>query len=437
MKHLLDQDTIFAPSTAPGRAGIAVVRISGRQAGEALRALSDIVPEPRRARLAALKHPVSGELLDRSLVLWFPGPHSVTGEDVAELHLHGGRAVLAAVLGALGGMPGLRPAEAGEFTRRAFEGGKMDLAETEALADLLDADTASQRRQALRGLDHGIGQKADTWREKLIEALALAEAEIDFPDEGDVPVGLTGRAHQIAACLADELRAALAQSGGERLREGAVVVIAGPPNAGKSSFLNRVARREVAIVSPHAGTTRDMIEVAVDLGGYPATFIDTAGLRETADPVEQEALRRARDRASRADLVLWFEAPDAIGAPDASGDVPVWRVRNKSDLAPVPGLEGFTISALSGDGVSPLLSAMEVWLRDVFEPGESALITRARHRTALTEALSHLDEAGRQALPELFAEELRLSGRALGRISGRVDVEHVLDSIFLSFCIGK
>jgi len=345
--------------------------------------------------------------------------------------------VLAAVLGALGGMPGLRPAEAGEFTRRAFEGGKMDLAETEALADLLDADTASQRRQALRGLDHGIGQKADTWREKLIEALALAEAEIDFPDEGDVPVGLTGRAHQIAACLADELRAALAQSGGERLREGAVVVIAGPPNAGKSSFLNRVARREVAIVSPHAGTTRDMIEVAVDLGGYPATFIDTAGLRETADPVEQEALRRARDRASRADLVLWFEAPDAIGAPDASGDVPVWRVRNKSDLAPVPGLEGFTISALSGDGVSPLLSAMEVWLRDVFEPGESALITRARHRTALTEALSHLDEAGRQALPELFAEELRLSGRALGRISGRVDVEHVLDSIFLSFCIGK
>lgn len=464
MKHLLDQDTIFALSSAPGRAGIAVVRISGNRAGEALHALANIVPEPRRAKRAALRDPQTGELLDRGLVLWFPGPNSVTGENVAELHLHGGRAVVAGVLEALAAIPGLRPAEAGEFTRRAFEAGKMDLAETEALADLLEADTAAQRRQALRGLDHGIGRKAEAWREALIGALALAEAEIDFPDEGDVPAGLTDRAHAIAAGLAAEMRAALEQKGGERLREGAVVVIAGPPNVGKSSFLNRIARREVAIVSPYAGTTRDMLEVSVDLGGYPATFIDTAGLRKTDDPVEREALRRARERAAQADLVLWFEAPDAPGEPDVSGAAPVWRVRNKSDLGEslpsvmpglVPGIQPdvrfmdcrdkpgndtgrfFLLSAFTGDGVADLLTVLSDWLRQNFEPGESALITRSRHRAALGEALRHLEAARQQSAPELFAEELRLSGRALGRISGRVDVEDVLDAIFGSFCIGK
>lgn len=434
-------DTIFALSSAPGRAGIAVIRVSGSRAGEVLTALAGDVPVPRRATLVEIRHPVSREVLDRGLALSFPAPSSVTGEDVAEFHIHGGRASIAGVLDALGTLEGLRLAEPGEFTRRAFEAGKMDLAETEALADLIDAETAAQRRQALRGLEDGLGRVAEAWRERLIEALALAEAEIDFPDEGDVPTGLASRAGAIAQDLAAEIEAVLAQgAGGERLREGAVIVIAGPPNAGKSSFLNRVARRDVAIVSPHAGTTRDMLEVGLDLGGYPAVLIDTAGVRETGDPVEQEALRRAEARARAADLVLWFDegtAPD--GAPDRTIGAPVWRIRNKSDLRPAGG-DGadHVISALTGDGVDGLLAALGRWLRTELAPAESALVTRARHRAALTEAADHLRRAAwPDAAPELAAEELRLSARALGRISGRVDVEAVLDAIFGSFCIGK
>lgn len=434
-------DTIFALSSAPGRAGVAVIRVSGPRAGGALLALAGSAPKPRRAMLAEIRDPRSREALDRGLVLSFPAPNSVTGEDVAEFHIHGGRASVAGVLDALGALEGVRPAEPGEFTRRAFEAGKMDLAETEALADLIDAETAAQRRQALRGLEGGIGRAAEAWRERLIEALALTEAEIDFPDEGDVPTGLASRAAAIAQDLAAEVGAVLARdSGGERLREGAVIVIAGPPNAGKSSFLNRVARRDVAIVSPHAGTTRDMLEVALDLGGYPATLIDTAGVRETGDPVEQEALRRAEARAASADLVLWFEEATAPKtAPDMSSGAPVWRIRNKADLARTGGGGAdHTISALTGEGVDALLDALGRWLRTELAPAESALVTRARHRATLTEARDHLERAAQpDAAPELAAEELRLSARALGRISGRVDVEAVLDAIFGSFCIGK
>jgi tRNA modification GTPase len=289
----------------------------------------------------------------------------------------------------------------------------------------------------LRGLEDGIGRKAEAWRERLIQALALSEAEIDFPDEGDIPAGLISRAAKIAGELAAEVDAVLGErADGERLREGAVIVIAGPPNAGKSSFLNRVARREVAIVSPHAGTTRDMLEVALDLGGYPATLIDTAGLRETGDPVEQEALRRAKDRAAKADLVLWFEDA-ASPAPPPEVDRPVWRVANKIDLADSREAD-FAISALTGAGVDRLLEALSVWLKTELAPAESALITRARHRAALIEARDHFRRAADpDAAPELMAEELRLSARALGRISGRVDVEQVLDAVFSSFCIGK
>jgi tRNA modification GTPase len=432
-----EHETIFALSSAPGRAGIAVVRVSGPLAELAFLELTGAVPPPRAAALRTIRHPARGEVLDRGLVLFFPAPHSVTGEDVAEFHIHGGRASVAGLLAALGEAEGLRPAEAGEFTRRAFEAGKMDLAETEALADLLDAETAAQRRQALRGLEDGIGRKAEEWRERLIEALALSEAEIDFPDEGDVPAGLISRAAKIAAELAAETDAVLTERvGGERLREGAVIVIAGPPNAGKSSFLNRVAKREVAIVSPHAGTTRDMLEVALDLGGYPATLIDTAGVRETGDPVEQEALRRAKDRAARADLVLWFEDAQAPASPPAL-DRPVWRIANKIDLADSREAD-FAISALTGAGVDRLLEALSEWLRTELAPAESALITRVRHRAALTEARDHFRRAADPAAaPELMAEELRLSARALGRISGRVDVEQVLDAVFSSFCIGK
>lgn len=403
----------------------------------ALQALTGSVPQPRKARLANIAHPTSGELIDRGLVLLFAAPRSVTGDDVAEFHIHGGRASVAGLLDALGRVAGLRPAEPGEFTRRAFEAGKLDLAATEALADLIDAETAAQRRQALRGLDGGIGRSAEEWRGRLIEALALSEAEIDFPDEGDVPAGLIARAAEIAGALAAQIANVLAQQSGERLREGAAIVIAGPPNAGKSSFLNRVAKRDVAIVSPHAGTTRDMLEVHLDLGGYPATLIDTAGVRPTDDPVEQEALRRAEARAKHADLILWFDDAAAPAEPPENLASPVWRVRNKSDLGSAPGMADHAISALTGEGVDQLLAALGDWLIQELAPSESALITRERHRLALTEAQAHLARAASGIAPELMAEELRLSARSLGRISGRVDVEDLLDAIFGSFCIGK
>ena len=300
------RDTIFALSSGRPPAAIAVVRISGPHARVALEALSGRVPQPRQASLARLRDPDGGESLDEALALWFPAPRSETGEDMAELQLHGGRAVIAAVLAALHRLPGFRPAEAGEFTRRAFENGRLDLTAVEGLADLIGAETEAQRRQAYRQLKGMLGDRAETWRGRLIQALALVEAGIDFSDEADVPDELIRPALAIARELHDEIANALAQAGrGERLRDGLVVAIAGPPNAGKSTLLNRIAKREAAIVSPFAGTTRDVIEVHLDLGGYPVTLLDTAGMRDTDDPVEQEGVRRARERAAAADLVLW------------------------------------------------------------------------------------------------------------------------------------
>lgn len=531
------RDTIFALSSGRPPAAIAVVRISGSRAGDALKALGVKIPEPRKAGLARVRDPQTAEIIDEALALWFPAPHSETGEDVAELQLHGGRAVIAAVLAALRGIEGLRPAEAGEFTRRGFENGKLDLTAVEGLADLVMAETEGQRRQAFRQMKGLLGSRAETWRQRLIQALALVEARIDFSDEADVPEDLVAPALSIARELEGEIALALADGGrGERLREGLVVAIAGPPNAGKSTLLNRLAKREAAIVSPYAGTTRDVIEVHLDLGGLPVTLLDTAGIRETEDPVELEGVRRARARAASADLVLWVvDASEAAtgsmaqplgsrpslvptlaaergamaeppagasrnddnlrgsGQPDepapanqASANPPIWLVRNKIDLV---GLDvksesetrtihsseqelrsnktindmvnselrynsesefnknesEFNISATSGAGFDRLLAQLARYAETFLAGAEQALVTRERHRRALEDTLAALrralarELAGRHELlaEELLAEELRIAARALGRLTGRVDVEDILDVVFRDFCIGK
>src|SRR5712672_2205123 len=329
-----DRDTIFALSSGRPPAAIAVIRISGPRAGTALERMIGRVPQPRRAALARVRDPASGEIIDEALVLWFPGPNSETGEDTAELQVHCGRAVIAGLLAALGKLDGLRPAEAGEFTRRAFENGRLDLTAVEGLADLVAAETEAQRRQAFRHLKGMLGERAETWRQRLIEALAFVEAGIDFSDEDDVPKDMMARALAIVRPLAEEIGRAAGAGQGERLREGLRVAIAGPPNAGKSTLFNRVARREAAIVSPFPGTTRDVLELHLDLGGYPVTMLDTAGIRETSDPVEREGVRRASERAAGADLVLWVldatqaqgrDFPTRDGIPSASSAV-TWLI---------------------------------------------------------------------------------------------------------------
>lgn len=495
------RDTIFALSSGRGPAAIAVVRISGPRAGAALTALGVKTPEPREARLVRLRDPGSGEIIDEGLALWFPGPRSETGEDIAELQLHGGRAVIAAALKALSSVEGLRPAEAGEFTRRAFENGRLDLTAVEGLADLVLAETEGQRRQAYRQMQGALGKRADGWRERLIGALALIEARIDFSDEAEVSDELAAPALATVRQLESEIAGALADPrAGERLREGVTVAIAGPPNAGKSTLLNRIAQREVAIVSPYAGTTRDVIEVHLDLGGLPVTLLDTAGVRETSDPVELEGVRRARERAANADLVLWVvDGSEDAGSVLESGPglsalegrdrnagrsearPHYWLVRNKIDRvgrdrnsepkdavrvrneygdvfnesldvtakrASVRRNEDafsiyelvFNISAVTGEGFDELLAKLTDYAGRYLAGADSALISRERHRRALQETMAALRRAlapDLQGREDLLAEELRLAARALGRLTGRVDVEDILDVIFRDFCIGK
>jgi tRNA modification GTPase len=432
-------DTIFALSSGHLPAAIGVVRVSGPRAGDALRLLAGKIPEPRRAAFARVRDPQTREIIDEALALFFPGPASETGEDVAELQLHGGRAVVAAVFAALSQMEGLRPAEPGEFTRRAFENGKLDLTKVEGLADLIFAETEAQRRQALRQLAGLLGDRAENWRKRLIEVLALVEAGIDFSDEADVASDVTERSRAAARELASEVESALADARrGERLREGLVVAIAGPPNAGKSTLLNRLARREAAIVSPHAGTTRDVIEVHLDLGGYPVTLLDTAGIRETDDPVEREGVARAKARASSADLILWVD-DTAAPAARAKGP-PRWAVKNKIDISGSrPGGQdaSFAISATTGAGVDELVAALSAFADKTFGQREPALVTRERQRRLLQDCSAALKRALVTDADDLVAEELRAAANSLGRLTGRIDVEDVLDVIFRDFCIGK
>lgn len=405
----------------------------------------DSFPEPRRAMLTVVRE-ADGSVIDRGLVVFFPAPQSFTGEDVVEFHVHGGRAVVAALLAQLGRIPGFRPAEPGEFTRRAFLNGRVDLTAVEGLADLIQADTEAQRRQAVRQASGALREVFDSWRTRLIRVRALVEAELDFADEDDVPESVSDLAWSDAAIVGAEIGRHLDDHhAGERLRDGAEAVLLGPVNAGKSSLINMLAKRDVAIVSADPGTTRDPIEVRLDVGGYPFTLVDTAGLRDGGDAVEREGIRRAKARAGRADVTLCVEDVTARQEPATVADGFFLRVGTKIDLVDsleerrrLSGEYDVLVSARTGEGIEALLGHLHGFAKERMKPGESSLITRARHRAALIEAREALARAGQTSLPlELRAEELRHATDALGRLTGRVDVEDLLDVIFRDFCIGK
>jgi len=441
-------DTIVALASGAGRAGVAVIRLSGPAAGATLQALTARdLPKPRCATRQAFCDPRTGLSLDDGLALWFPGPHSFTGEDVAELHVHGGSAVIAAVIDACLSQPGVRVAEPGEYTRRAFENGKLDLAEAEGLADLVDAETEGQRRQALRQRRGALSSVYESWRSRLIEAEGLIEAEIDFPDEG-LPGELSRRAGPLLHALAADMDAHLNDAHrGERIRDGYRIAIIGPPNAGKSSLLNALAKREAAIVSDIPGTTRDVVEVRLVLAGYPVWIADTAGLREAADAIEAEGVRRALARAEEADLRIAVSEPGApypgaVGASLKPGDI---MVGSKCDLPGasfgfnVGGVTTIATSARTGEGISELAAMLEDRVAEALGREEAPALTRARHRRLVEEARDALSRAlaAMDRGPELAAEDVRVAATAIGRLTGRIDVEDVLDEIFSSFCIGK
>ncbi len=437
------KNTIFALATAPGKSGVAVVRISGGQALAALASLSGIAPLPHAAQYTGFKNPASGDVIDKGLALYFKAPRSFTGEDVVELHLHGSPGVIRETLSVLSSIPGLRPAEPGEFTRRAFLNGKMDLVEAEGLADLIDAETAEQKKQALRQMYGKSSSEYLGLREGVIHSLALLEAYIDFPDE-DIPENVLAETEANIEKLRISLREMLAgATRGERIRDGLQVVITGAPNVGKSSLMNVIARRDVAIVSHHAGTTRDVIETHLDIGGFPVTLIDTAGLRESGDEVEREGIRRAVDRAANADVKLvMFDGktwPEKDTASDAQIDDGAIVVVNKSDLIEKKNPDGSTvfISIKTGDGINELLGELEKRVTRFFSSRTPAIVTRERHRALLSEALSHLERFSIKAPLELSCEELRRAALSIGKITGKIVVDDVLDVVFKRFCIGK
>lgn len=428
--------TIVALASGRPPAAIAIIRISGPQAFDCIAALTGkALPPQRRMSLRRLADPSTGAVLDSALVTVFPGPDTASGEDLAELHLHGGMAVVSGVLGALTALRNVRLAEPGEFTRRAFANGRLDLAQVEGLADLVAAETATQRSQALALTGGALSQLADAWRNRCIAILAEAEAALDFAeDESDVAERLDEAAREQLLALGTELRALITDSSrAARIRDGLTIAVIGPPNAGKSSLVNRLSMRDAAIVTPMAGTTRDTIEVPIDLGGVAAALVDTAGLRDTADPIEAEGIRRARARAASADLVL--HVVDQVPTVQPQGLLVV----NKADLGTTGAIPpgSFAVSATRGDGIADLRAWLVDWAQSVTRPGEPALLSHARHRDAFEAAATALEDAATVDDSVLRAENLRLAAHCFGRIAGRVDVDDVLDHIFSRFCIGK
>jgi tRNA modification GTPase len=442
IERVAARETIYALASGHGRAAIAILRLTGPDVRSIVASLPTKQPEPRRASLVTFTDPANGVEIDRGILLFFPGPASFTGEDCAEFHVHGGPAVVAALIRALSAFTNTRPAVAGEFTRRAFENGKLDLTEVEGLADLIEAETEAQRRQALRQAEGGLRRKAEAWRAALLEASTLIEAEIDFSDEVDVAALARGKLAAILAPVRTDLEVALANAqAGERLRDGLVVVIAGPPNAGKSTLFNALAQREAAIVSPIPGTTRDAIEVHFDMAGCPVTLIDTAGLRPSQDVVEQIGVARARAKAEAADLVLWISEAKAPVAPEFSTNAKVWRILTKIDLQSGQRETGeiLAISVATGENLDLLIDRLVSFAGAATRSGETALITRERHRKGFEAAAAALQRAerGLYGPVELLAEELRSATHALEMLVGRIDVETVLGEIFARFCIGK
>lgn len=431
-----DKPVIFAVSSGTVPAGVAVVRVSGPAAGDALRLVTGTGPiAERKAQVRTLADISTGDQIDQALVLWFPAPHSYTGENSVEFQIHGGRAVTAALLAALGRIPGFRPAEPGEFTRRAVENGRLDLTRAEAIADLIAAETEAQRKAALRQFQGALAHLYQDWRVRLIRAAGWIEANIDFADE-ELPAGVWEESRRQLVNLVSGMRSELAGGRrGEIIREGFQVAVIGPPNAGKSSLVNALARRDVAIVSEQPGTTRDIIETRLDLAGYAVVLADTAGLRDSSDVVEQEGIRRARNRAAEADFtMLVSDAAEGV-RPELGikADLEVW---NKADLIAhrIPGRT--YISAKTGEGLGELV---ELLSRAASEQvgGEPPLLTRTRHLYSVTEAVQAIEAALNESEPELVAEQIRIALRALGRITGAVDLDDLLDVVFRDFCIGK